>query len=377
MLPPRRADPACVQHGRRGRLTARPIVLLLAAVLLAVPHAAAQAPALELRKGDTVIFLGGTLAERLQYHNHFETLLMARFPDLQLRVRNLAWSGDTPTLQPRPLNFGDAAKHLAQQKADVLLAFFGTSESFDGEAGLPRFEQDLGAWIATQLKARYNGQSPPRLAMVSPIAHEALPGLKHVDVGARNRDLARYTDAMRRVAAQQNVPFVDLFTPSKRAMEENRGAPFTVNGMHVTERGDAVVAGLLMEGLGFLPSAARDAAGPRLRQLEALRADIHEKNQQFFYRWRPLNAEYVVGRRVEPFGSVSFPPEMRQLDEMVTDLDHRIWKRASAIGPVRYPIPSGRAAVPSKPPVPRKPAADPPLEKPAAPIRKTPSAQDR
>ena len=49
------------------------------------------------------------MAERLQQFNHFETMLMARFPDLELSVRNLGWSGDTITLQPRPLNFGDAA----------------------------------------------------------------------------------------------------------------------------------------------------------------------------------------------------------------------------------------------------------------------------
>ena len=41
--------------------------------------------------------------------NHFETSLLARFPTLELTVRNLGWSGDTPALQPRPLNFGDAA----------------------------------------------------------------------------------------------------------------------------------------------------------------------------------------------------------------------------------------------------------------------------
>ena len=69
---------------------------------------AAATPALELRKGDRVVLVGNTLAERMQLFNHFETLLHARFAELQLVVRNLGWSGDTITLQPRPLNFGDA-----------------------------------------------------------------------------------------------------------------------------------------------------------------------------------------------------------------------------------------------------------------------------
>ena len=285
-----------------------------------------------------MVLIGNTLAERMQYFNHFETLLMLRFPELQLRVRNLGWSGDALTLQPRPLNFGDASKHLQQQKADVILAFFGASESFAGEPGVPQFERDLETYLRAHAAATYNGRTPPRLALISPIAHEQLPHLVHVDVMARNRDLERYTAAMRGVAAREKIPFVDLFTPSLAAMQR-AAAPLTDNGIHLNEAGDTVLGDLLMQGFGFMPASAAVAAGPKLRQLEALRAEIREKNQQFFYRWRPLNAEYVVGRRVEPFGAISFPPEMQQLDEIVTDLDNRIWKRARLIGMARFPLP--------------------------------------
>jgi lysophospholipase L1-like esterase len=320
----------------------RSFVAFAAAALLVflTPSTAAQAPLVELRKGESVIFIGNTLAERLQYFNHFETLLVVRFPDLELRVRNLGWSGDTLTVQPRPLNFGDAAKHLQEQKADVIFAFFGLNESFEGEAGLPRFERDLDGYLAAHTQAIYNGRTPPRVVLVSPIAHERLPHLTQVDVDGRNRELARYTDTMRRVAAQRGVPFVDLFTPTRRIMDP-ASAPLTANGLHLTDRGDAIVAGLLMDALGFTSRTTTVASGAKLKQLEALRAEINDKNQQFFYRWRPVNAEYVVGRRVEPFGSVSFPPEMRQLDEILTDLDNRIWKRARLIGAVRYPEPAG------------------------------------
>ena len=330
------------------------LIVVLAGLILSVGFpglARAQPSALELRRGDTVVLIGNTLAERMQYFNHFETLLMLRFPELQLRVRNLGWSGDALALQPRPLNFGDASKHLQQQKADVMLAFFGASESFAGEAGLPQFEHDLETYLRTHAAATYNGKTPPRLALISPIAHEKLPQLVHVDVVARNRDLERYTAAMRAVAAREKVVFVDLFTPSLAAMHR-APAPLTDNGIHLNEAGDAVVAELLMQGLGFMPASTGVAAGPKLRQVEALRAEIHEKNQQFFYRWRPLNAEYVVGRRVEPFGSISFPPEMQQLDEIVTDLDNRIWKRAAAIGMARFPPPARPPATRAKPPAP-------------------------
>ena len=300
-----------------------------------------QAPAtdsvvpLTLRQGDRIILLGNTLAERQQHFNHFETLLMTRFPELQLVVRNMGWSGDTITLQPRPLNFGDAAYHLAEQRADVIIAFFGLNESFDGPEGLSHFEADLDVYLRTHLDARYNGRTPPRLALVSPIAHEHLPHLQRVDAAARNRELARYTEAMRRVAAKRGVTFVDLHTPTLRAM--GNGRRLTINGIHVTELGDRVVADLLVDGLGFSAGDMRPGTAAQVRQLDELRELIRLKNEQFFRRWRPLNAEYVVGRRVEPFGSVSFPPEMRALDRRVQDLERQAWRRARGLKGIRYP----------------------------------------
>jgi lysophospholipase L1-like esterase len=314
----------------------------IAAALMAVSSASAHAqtpaaaPPIELRKGDHIVLVGNTLAERMQLFNHFETLLHTRFAELQLVVRNLGWSGDTVTLQPRPLNFGDAASHLRRQKADVILAFFGANESFAGEAGLAPFERDLDAWLGKQLETQYNDRSAPRLVLVSPIAHERLPRLTQVDTVARNRELERYTNAMRRVAAARAVAFVDLFTPTKRLMDAAT-SPLTINGIHVNETGDRVVAALLIAGLGFEGRTLAEASGAKLETLEGLRELVREKNQQFFYRWRPLNAEYVVGRRVEPFGSVNFPPEMKKLDEMVADLDKQIWSRAQKAQGLRYP----------------------------------------
>jgi lysophospholipase L1-like esterase len=304
------------------------MVAAVASILLVAGSAEAQSPPLELHRGDHVIFLGNTTAERLQQFNYFETMLMSRFADLELVVRNLGWSGDTITSQPRPLNFGDAAQHLKEQKADVILAFFGSNESFDGEPGLAAFEKDLTAYLAAHQQAHYSEHGAPRIALISPIAHERLARLEHyVDVDARNRELARYTDAMRKVAAARHVTFVDLFSPTKKLMEL-AAEPLTINGIHLNATGDRVVAGLLMEGLGF--KAAGPTAGMAPEQFDKLRELIRDKNQQFFYRWRPVNGEYVVGRRIEPFGVVNFPPEMRQLDEMVAERDRRIWTQARA-----------------------------------------------
>ncbi len=51
---------------------------LLLAVACALPAVAAE-PKLELKKGDKIVLIGNTLAERMQYYNHWETLLIAAF----------------------------------------------------------------------------------------------------------------------------------------------------------------------------------------------------------------------------------------------------------------------------------------------------------
>jgi hypothetical protein len=303
----------------------RSLASALASLLLAAVPALAG-PALELRRGDRVMLIGNTLAERQMLFNHVETSLLIRFPDLQLTIRNLGRSGDTPALQPRPLNFGDDTQHLTAQRADVMLAFFGQSESFAGEAGVAAFERELEAYLSRHLAARYNDRSGPRIALVSPIAHERLARLVHVDVEARNRELARYTAAMRRVAAKMGVTFADVFTPMREAMAK-AAAPLTINGIHLNEAGDRVFAGVLLTALGLAPEPL-PAAVVDSRAFGELRERVRQKNQIWFYRFRPLNAEYVVGRRLNPFGSVNFPAEMKRLDERIDDADRKLWNQA-------------------------------------------------
>ena len=75
-------------------------------------------------------------------------------------------------------------------------------------------------------------------------------------------------------------------------------------------------------------SAAEWGAGLRLTGLsspmDALRDTIRDKNRWFFHRYRPVNGEYVFGRRAEPFGVVNFPDEMRRLDALVAKREAEI-----------------------------------------------------
>src|SRR5262245_24480087 len=118
-----------------------PFALRFALATTLVIAAAASARAdearrLSLKKGDRVILIGNTLAERMQHFGNWETLLHSRFPDLELVVHDLGWSADELALRPRSNRFDDHGHTLFDEKPDVLVAAFGFNESFAGREGL-------------------------------------------------------------------------------------------------------------------------------------------------------------------------------------------------------------------------------------------------
>ena len=114
-------------------------------LLYAAATSAAESGGLELKKGDRIILIGNTLAERMQYYGHFETLLHSRFPELELVIHNLGWSADEVALRPRQANFSDHGHMLKDEKPDVVIAAFGFNESFAGPAGVEKFKADYEA----------------------------------------------------------------------------------------------------------------------------------------------------------------------------------------------------------------------------------------
>jgi hypothetical protein len=329
------------------RAALRGCLILLIAVGLSLvsvrPAPGAARPSLELKKGDVIVILGNTFAERMQYFGHFETLLHSRFPDLELVVRDLGWSADELTLwprsqlkfaktiadddgkddelmlRPRSEGFRDHGHNLTDHKPDVVIACFGFNESFAGRDGLKKFEEDVEKFIAKMTTTKFNGKAPPRLALVSPIAHEDLKRLRVADCKENNKNLKLYTEAMAKVAEKHGVVFVDLFTPTRQLMEKAE-KPLTFNGVHLTASGDKQVAPLLDEGL----FGARPVGASRV-DYEKLRAEVNEKNLQFWYDYRAVNGCYIYGGRKKPFGVVNFPDEFVKLRKMIAKRDQRVW----------------------------------------------------
>ena len=69
---------------------------LTSSVLIAAALAA-RAQHLELKPGDHISIIGNTLADRMQLDGTLEAMIQQTFPQLDLSVRNLGFSGDELT----------------------------------------------------------------------------------------------------------------------------------------------------------------------------------------------------------------------------------------------------------------------------------------
>ena len=198
---------------------------------------------LKLEPGARIAYVGNTLLDRAQHFAYFESLLMQRYPQHDLFIRNFAWSADEVDLQPRPDNFATVPQHLTREKIDVVFAAFGFNESFGGVEKLGDFRKRLSRWVRATKTSAYDGKQGPLLVLLSPIANEDLP---NNSAAKRNQaQLEAYTQVMREVAAAEKVGFADLFSDTKALFERDDETTWTINGVHLTGAGYEKVAGIL------------------------------------------------------------------------------------------------------------------------------------
>ena len=307
----------------------KPTALLTLLVLAGAPAFAAQL--LTLNKGDHICYLGNALADRMQHHGFLETFIHAKFPDDELVFRNLAASGDEVATWHRSENFGSRDDWLTKTKADVIFAFYGFNESFQGKDGLDKFKKDLDQFLKDRRANNYSGRGAPRVVLFSPIAGEKINDPDLPDPTANNARLKLYTDAMAEVARINSVPFVDLFSVSQRlyAQAAQQGRPLTFNTFMLTEAGNKALAPEIFRALFN--------AAPPAGNLEKLRAAVLDKNEQWHARYRTVDGYNVYGGRSKlefPSAGKESPmisnrqvmqEEMTQRDVMTANRDKRIW----------------------------------------------------
>lgn len=292
------------------------------ATLAALATAQALGAPVDFHKGEKIALVGGALAERMNLYGHFETLLHARLHDQQLVVRNFGWPADEVSRRQRPNDYTKIDDPLKVFAPETFLCFFGFNESFAGPAGLARFREDYPAFMELYA-TRYGAGGKARFILVSPVAYENANLPLRPDGTTENANLQRYADAIRRVAEERNLPFIDLFTPTLELFNREKGLQFTENGAHLNEAGDREVARLLDAALFNTPLNTRLAPQDlqRLRETVIDKAWVHQQD------YRMLNGWYVYGGR-RTWDTETFPLEYAKIRRMTESRDRLIWEMA-------------------------------------------------
>lgn len=317
--------------------------------LCALQCTSSDSTALKIRKGSHIILIGNNLCSRMMNFGHFETEMQVRYPDSLLYIRNMCDGGDTPGFRPHasrpwPWVFPGAEKYqtefaknsgsqghfetpdqwITRHKADIILAFFGYNESFQGETGLENYQLELDAFIKHTLRQNYNGDSSTQLAIVSPIAFQDLSGQYDLPNGKQeNVNLGLYTRAMKEIAAKNKVHFVDAFTPTKEWFED--GKPLTIDGSQLNSAGYVQFATLLADKI-FGKSAVQAETNRAL-----VRDAVIEKNWMWHNDIKIPNGVHAYGRRYNPFGQDNYPEEIAKIREMTAIRDTAIWQAVKGI----------------------------------------------
>ncbi len=300
---------------------------------------------LEIRKDSHIVLIGNNLGSRMLNFGHFETEMQLRYPDSTLFIRNMADGGNTPGFRPHssrnsPWAFPGAEKFqtelanksgsighfptedewLSQLQADVIIAFFGYSESFEGEKGLENYKEELHAFIAHTKNQKYNGNTAPQLALVSPIAFEDLSHKMDLPNGVKeNQNLALYTQAMKEVAAKDSVLFVDAFNASKKWFT-SESEDLTADGFQLNDFGYQKFAKLLADSI-FSEAKGRASVNRKLVHKAVL-----EKNWFWHNDFKIPNGVHAYGRRYDPFGPDNYPFEIEKIRQMTEIRDQAIWQ---------------------------------------------------
>ncbi|MEX2381111.1 MAG: GDSL-type esterase/lipase family protein, partial [Opitutales bacterium] len=162
-------------------------------------------------------------------------------------------------------------------------------------------------------------QVTPRLVLVSPIPFETGAQSHAPNLSTHNEVVALYVDAIREIARQRDLRFIDLYLPF---VDRSADSPrLTENGIHLNAFGLERTAAEFGRQLGLT-----ETSSPERRLLDL----IAEKNRLWFDSWRPANWSFVYGDRMTQLfatGTDDQPSLREQLEKhkpLIAEFDTRI-----------------------------------------------------
>ena len=223
-------------------------MLLTAGCLSASLVAAAEPAPIQLAKGDKVLFFGDSITQAASgpegYITVIKKTLDEKHKDLGIELINAGISGHrVPNLQ------GRLQRDVLNRKPNIVVIYIGINDVWHSGNGrgtpAPAFESGLKDLIA---KIKAGGA---KVVLCTPtVIGEKKDGGNHFD-----KMLDQYSDISRKVAAETEVPLVDLRKAFVEWLQQNNPnnadkGLLTGDTVHLNKAGNALVAEKMLGGLG-------------------------------------------------------------------------------------------------------------------------------
>lgn len=291
-------------------------VSMLSTVTTNAQEQSARRTPFEFKDGDRVVLLGGTYIERAQRYGWLETELQIASPAKNISFRNLGWSGDTVWAESRGIfdkpavGYARMIKQVRELKPTVIIMHYGTNEAFKGPGAIDAF--------LTQYEKLINdlNSTNATIVLASPVSQLKKPA-PLPDPARINRLTKQYVDALAKFAAERNLTFVDLWK-GHSLPAAGASSDLSDNGIHYTGKGYRWSASIFAKTL-----LNRDAEVDATRAKKLIAQTI-DKNQMYFYRWRPQNVTYLFGFRKHEQGNNA--KEIGEFDPIVQKMESAIFK---------------------------------------------------
>ena len=287
----------------------------------------AEAETFSFQKGDVVAVYGNGLADRMQHNPWVETLLQNHLKGMDVRFRNMSFSGDTVDRKPRSKGFTDDEAYLQHVGPSVIFIMYGYNESFAGEQGESQYRQQLVELVEKYRRLRKEKGCDVRFVLFSPIAYEQTGSLNLPDGTQLNTNLVVYTEATRLAAAETKAAFVDLYGPTSQRFAEGK-KQLTHNGIHLNDAGYWELADIISTSLLNKPT-------PPQSKLEAIYDAVAKKNWTWHNRYRATDGNDIWGSRSKltfvdgQSNADVLRNELSMLDVMTANRDNVIWAAAN------------------------------------------------
>jgi lysophospholipase L1-like esterase len=223
--------------------------ILLLLILASTTGAQEPAKASVLKKGARVAIVGDSITEQKLYSKYVETYLLACLPELDLRVLQLGWSGETAPGFANRMN-----NDLLPWKPDVVTTCYGMNDgSYRAyEEGIGKRYAGAMADIVGRLK-----KSGATVVVGGPGVVDSKFFQKGGDAPKTyNANLQQLSNLAKRIAEEQGFPFADVHGAMMSAMEKSKpvlGESYDVggkDGVHPGPNGQLVMAYAFLKAMG-------------------------------------------------------------------------------------------------------------------------------